>query len=289
LSELKTALLVVTLASKLVSQASGPSGLSPGQDDREKLRSLFLRAFSSIGSPGNDTPLLGGIDVTLGSTTADKAIATVSAKCNYDYIYDLGPQGAFQCKKNSSVKLDVEVGLTRRGSEWVFGNHLVLKESNFLGSVVDALTPSVTLQKPAGGHTQDREAVLKMLPSNFPGDRVGAPPTPKNIIAVVLGTYGSLVVVEASGQRHFVIVHPHGAATLDCGGGGFGGYATAGYGDQMIPLACPGVTEIFVPPDYNRAEVFNLNGASSAVVQSRGVQRVYKVRAGDQAMILAKQ
>jgi hypothetical protein len=203
-------LLAISLASKALSQQANPSGRSPGQDDREKIRSQFVQAFSNIRSQGNDVPLLTGIDVTLGSTTAEKVTAIVSAKCNYDYVVDLGPHGAFRCNKSSSVKLNVEADIHNQGSGWEIGNNLVLKESTLLGGIIDSVTPSVRLKRPSGGHPQDREGVLKMLPSYFAGERMNAPVAPRKVIAVVIGTYASLAVVEVSGQRHFVVVHPYG-------------------------------------------------------------------------------
>jgi hypothetical protein len=172
-------LLAISLASKALSQQANPSGRSPGQDDREKIRSQFVQAFSNIRSQGNDVPLLTGIDVTLGSTTAEKVTAIVSAKCNYDYVVDLGPHGAFRCNKSSSVKLNVEADIHNQGSGWEIGNNLVLKESTLLGGIIDSVTPSVRLKRPSGGHPQDREGVLKMLPSYFAGERMNAPVAPR--------------------------------------------------------------------------------------------------------------
>ena len=266
---------------------------SPGQDDREQIRSQIMTSFSSIHTEGATVPLLSNVDITLGATTpagkgatldpVTKIAATVAAKCNYDYTFDRAEKGAFRCHKGSSIRIKVEVIISHHGARWELQD-LSFSDSSMLGGVVDSLTPSVTLPRPSSPERPPtKEQVL-----NIGKSAVGSysPGATQKIVAVVVGTWAALAIIDVPGKRYFALSGPYGGSAYECGSSSDS--TSFGIGEKKIPLGCPGTTQVFIPPDFNFAEVVTLTGTRSAAVQTKGSQRVYSVRPGDQAIVLVK-
>jgi hypothetical protein len=244
---------------------------SPGQADRETLRKQLVQMFASELRTDRPQPLLSEIDASpLSPVTPErKTTATVTAKCNYDYVFDI-QQSAFRCKKGSTVKLKVDARVAHSSTGWEFATFTFNEADQ---SAATPLVPGPVLPRPTPQSPQNKESVLKLAQSS--GGR---------IVALAMGSYASLAFVEIAGNMNLRLVSTHGVTDVKCGSLNDGGDG------RVVPLGCPGTTEVWVPPDVTRAEVYRLDGtATSAQVYTRGPQRFYRVQPGDQAIILVRQ
>jgi hypothetical protein len=204
---------------------------------------------------------------TANGGTATITSATVTAKCLRDYIFDI-EASAFGCKKGAVVKIAVQLGLYRT-SRGVWETGGIQFHEAFPDGKAPAEVPGPTLPRPTSQEPQTKEEVLRRLQE--PGQKV---------IGLAMGTYASLAFVEISRNNIHLKLVAHDVVNLDCG------TIQDSYYGRMVALSCPGITEVWVPPDAVGAEVYHLDGtAAAAQVQIKGPQRFYRVRPGDQAIV----
>ena len=244
---------------------------SPNAADREVLRKQLVQMFSTELDRGR-APLS---DINVSSlapvTQERKTSASVTAKCNKDYIFDI-ERSAFHCKSGSSVRIKVDLTLARSSTGWEFANFRFFEAAPGGGEF--PVAPGPVLPRPTSESPQNRDAILKLARS-APGEEV---------VGVAMGTYASLAFVVVSGNMHMRLVSTHGVTDLECGSRHDGGDG------MMVRLGCPGTTEIWVPPDVTRAEVYHLDGTAGPVqVFTKGPQRFYRVQPGDQGIVLVRQ
>lgn len=251
----------------LISQQGG----SPGPADRESLRKQFVEMFSSSTCMDGHQHVFSGVDMSpLSPVTHErKTTATITAKCACGMSFDYA--GArFRCETGSSFKFRFDATLSHPSTGWTFDTVAL--------TVMDqtspaALIPGPILPRPTLPTPQNRESVLKLAESS--GGKV---------MALAMGTYASLAFVNVAGTMHLRLVAAHEVSDVACGS------AIDGPDWRVVPLGCPGTTEVVVPPATTRAEVYRLDGTVTlAQVYSRGPQRIYRVQLGDQAIILVHQ
>jgi hypothetical protein len=252
---------------------------SPGVADREVLRKQLVQMFSTELDRGKAP--LSEINVSpLGVVTQERnangrmvprVSATVTAKCSRDYVFDI-ERSAFHCKNGALVRIKVDTTLFHSSTGWEFSDLRFFEAQPGGGEF--AFGPGPVLPRPTSDSPQNKEAVLRLARS-APGEEV---------VGVAMGAYASLAFVNVAGTMHLRLVHTHGITDLDCGSRHDGGDG------MMVRLGCPGTTEVWVPPDVTRAEVYRLDGTvGSAQISTKGPQRFYRVQPGDQAIVLVRQ